>query len=137
MGRLIKDEKWLNGVPAENVSPVPYQSMPDEAFDALLSWQYSSDKVSLPGPSLVFRKWAPYQPGTVIRGPDGLCRVIAIFAEYLDGRDDWIVKYRVQHLTKKRTWSKVFTYLYPGLIVQAYKEAANVEHSDAPKGDQQ
>ena len=121
MARIIKDENLLGATGALTVKP--YGDDPVD-FDTL-ECRWLLDPDNNPGPSQYFREQGYFKVGDIIRASNGIGRIIAIFSEYRDYRGEFIVKYRVQYVTKKGNWSKLWSYEYPGFIQRAYASAGD------------
>ncbi len=120
MGRLIKDEKWLGS--AEGATPKPWKLGPD--FDELEhAWRMDMD--NQPGPSRYFREQGYFKIGDVIHDSEGVVRIVEIFSFYRDYHSDFIPKFKVQRITAKGQWAKVWHYTFPGFIQRAYAVAGD------------
>jgi hypothetical protein len=74
-----------------------------------------------------WRQSVPYQPGDVVYveqydGPPKLALIVRIDVEY-DRWDERREKFAILYATKSDTWSRLFTYTYPGMIQRGYAAA--------------
>ena len=122
MARFINDENFLGA--AGVVTPKPYGNE-TQNLDAL--WDaFCDDMDNNPGPSK-FIKDGYFKVGDIIRDTDQVVRIVDIVWQKgsIWSCYDIIQKYKVQPITKKGQWSKVWHYTYPGLVQRAYAKAGD------------
>ena len=119
MANLIKDWKPVSSIDAE-VAP--------NYYDAKADLDTTIVSVCGDGKGRAFVDSVPYKAGDVVWVEDGNKAVLALISGVwfeLDRNEFRRAKFRIQKATKAGTFSKQFSYTYPGFIQRGYEKAGN------------
>mgnify|MGYP004449206923 CR=1 FL=1 len=119
MTRIIRTPELLG--PVGDITPKPWGDDPDW-WKLEMAWRNDYD--NQPGPSTYFKN-GYFREGDIVHASNGVGRIVSIFSEYSDYSGEFRPKYKVQYVTNKGEWSKVWQYEYIGLMQYAYAKAGD------------